>query len=111
MIGMSAGVAGYKINAVPHAGNTSDVQFGSTFLAGRTAQTTQPLVDVRVSLPYGFSWSAYGEGVSTIVTPCLIEIFCIAFLGLRGNRKLGLFTDRAGDCRKSGLDFYCLTHP
>ena len=95
MIWVSAGLAGHEIDAVPHAGNTSEVQIGSTFLAGGTAQTTKPLVHVRVSLANGFCSSGYREGVCTIVTPCLIEIFCIAFFGLKVNRKLGLFTNRA----------------
>jgi hypothetical protein len=71
---MSAGATGDKINTFPDTGHASKIKNSSKLLAGRAAQTSKPLVNIRVDFLNGFRRDTDLEGVGTMGTTGFIKI-------------------------------------
>ena len=76
---MLAGFAGDEVNTFPDTGHTSKIQDGSNLLAGRTAQASEPLINIRVDFFNGFCRDADLKSVGTMGTTGFKKILRIAF--------------------------------
>jgi hypothetical protein len=101
-----ASLAGYKIEAFSHAGNTPKIQFSTPFLTRRAAQFLQPLLNVRIGLADGLRGYAYLKGIIAAHASCGIKILGVALIASRVCPKLGLLADGAQDLPESCVNLF-----